>query len=279
VITATFVQSLDPSTVNQKTVLLESADGNVINTRVAYDENTQTITMTPAALLQKGAAYSVIITSGVNEKSGEPVVDQDLSWIFNTVPVDGVNDIAPETDPPQVIATQPEKNSADSFPDATISIHFSHAMDSATINAKTILLSQITQGKLGLRSYAPIDGTVSYDDDLHSAFFIPKQPLPSKTTFEVTVKAGIRSVARLPMEQDVVWTFATADEANIDLLMMRPPMVGNDTGDNVQMSGPSIRWDPPAVRLTTYGENRNGTYTGINNAGQSIGWGFLVTKN
>lgn len=280
VITATFVHALDPSTVNEHTVLLESAERQAVEATVAYDAGTQTVTLTPVAPLHKGAAYSVIMTSDIATHSGEPAMAQDISWIFNTVPVEGANYVAPESEPPQVIATQPEKDSADSFPDARISVQFSHAMDSATINASTILIAQGTPGKLGLRSSTPIYGTVSYDDSLHSAVFTPAQPLASRAQFTVTVKASVQSVARLPMAQDVVWHFSTADEANVDLLMLRPPLVGNDGGGNGTTHAPSIvRWDPQAVRLSTYGEKRNGTYTGVDNNGQSIGWGFLVTKN
>jgi hypothetical protein len=84
--TATFSKDMDAATINANTFkLLDQVTGEQVPplppSGVGYDELTKMATFTPAAPLENGRRYGATITSGVKDKAGN-ALDQDELWHF-----------------------------------------------------------------------------------------------------------------------------------------------------------------------------------------------------
>ncbi len=80
---ATFSESLDPATVNTSSVALQNATGQEVTSSVSYDDSAKTITISPSAALEQGVAYSVSLSTGIKDTSGNPLASV-YSWTFTT---------------------------------------------------------------------------------------------------------------------------------------------------------------------------------------------------
>jgi hypothetical protein len=84
VITATFKEDMDSSTVNDTTFTLQY--NPFVSGTVAYDKGTRTATFTPDSLLSYSTTYTATITTGVKNSSGTPLAS-DFSWTFAIIGV------------------------------------------------------------------------------------------------------------------------------------------------------------------------------------------------
>ena len=86
-VTATFSEDVDPGTVGASTFSLRTtADGAAVAATVAYDPAGRTATLTPAAPLAQGTAYTVTVTGGaggVADVAGNRMA-ADRVWGFST---------------------------------------------------------------------------------------------------------------------------------------------------------------------------------------------------
>jgi hypothetical protein len=84
--TATFSKDMDGATINPNTFkLLDQSTGDQVQPSVrngvVYDESTKVATFSPAAALGNGRRYGATITSGVKDKAGNALA-QDETWHF-----------------------------------------------------------------------------------------------------------------------------------------------------------------------------------------------------
>jgi hypothetical protein len=84
--TATFSKDMDGATINPNTFkLLDQSTGDqvrpAVRNGVVYDESTKVATFLPAAALENGIRYGATITSGVKDKVGNALA-QDETWHF-----------------------------------------------------------------------------------------------------------------------------------------------------------------------------------------------------
>ena len=106
--------------------------------------------------------------------------------------------------PPQVLTTAPLNNATKIYIDKKIKITFSEKMDDETINRDTILVNN-----------GSVVGSVTYNEDLKTAFFTPDKPLDINTNYTVLVKAGLSGVkdtAGNPIASDDTFSFTTTNE-------------------------------------------------------------------
>ncbi|MDI6736138.1 MAG: Ig-like domain-containing protein, partial [bacterium] len=106
--------------------------------------------------------------------------------------------------PPQVVRTCPGNNDTKIYLAKHIRVTFSEGMGTETINEDTILVNN-----------GAIIGSVTYSEDLRTAFFVPEEPLEINTNYNVLVKAGVNGVkdkAGNPLESDYSFSFTTTDE-------------------------------------------------------------------
>lgn len=90
VVTATFSKQINPATINAATFTVKGASG-VIAGNFTYDMASRTATFTPAAPLAANTVYTVALTNGIKDTSGQalnegidlgPVIEQ---WHFTTL--------------------------------------------------------------------------------------------------------------------------------------------------------------------------------------------------
>lgn len=83
---AQFNTALNESYINNTTVKLEDTQGNPISSSIAFDQNTNKLTLTPNAPLELGATYTATILggpSGIHSLTGQ-MLAQDVTWQFTT---------------------------------------------------------------------------------------------------------------------------------------------------------------------------------------------------
>jgi hypothetical protein len=186
VITARFSEGMDALTIDTNTF---SVDLGVIGT-VSYDSNSTTATFTAAADLDYNTTYTVTVTTGVEDLSGDALA-ADYAWSFTT-------GSSPDTTPPTVNSTSPLNAATDVAVDALISATFSEVMDASTLTTSTFLVYDGTFYRAGTVSYA---GT--------TATFTPSSNLDYNTTYTATISTGAKDLAGNPVQSDYDWTFTT----------------------------------------------------------------------
>ncbi len=92
-ITATFNETVDPTSITSSTFQLLAPGGAVVAATVSYNPATMTATLTPASQLVPLTSYTAVLTGGsanprVQDLAGLPLAS-DFSWSFSTVAVTG----------------------------------------------------------------------------------------------------------------------------------------------------------------------------------------------
>lgn len=122
-----------------------------------------------------------------------------LAFVGGCPVSDGHSDSA---DPaiPTVISQSPAPGATDVATDTTTSATFSVAMDPATLDTTTFVLTADDGG-------AAVAGSVVYSQD--EAVFQPSALLASDGGYTVTVTTGAKSVDGIPLANDYSWSFST----------------------------------------------------------------------
>jgi len=113
----------------------------------------------------------------------------------------------PDTTPPTVTATDPVNGATDVPVDSVVTATFSEALNAATVNAATFVLTD--------PSSAIVPATVSYDSISHTATLTPGALLASGATYTVRLVGGadgIRDLAGNALMEDYVWTLSTTTQ-------------------------------------------------------------------
>ena len=85
-ITATFSESLDPTTVNTSTVLVTAAATGVgIAGTVSYNSSLQQAIFLPSSTLAANTSYTVTLTTGIKDIAGNPMAANNV-FTFTTAP-------------------------------------------------------------------------------------------------------------------------------------------------------------------------------------------------
>src|ERR1700730_8016303 len=108
----------------------------------------------------------------------------------------------PGTTPPTVTSVEPPNASAGVCPNTIITATFSKAMNPATINDTTFLLTTGTPP-------VAVGGAVTYDAPSKTATFTPNSTLALLTTYTATITTGATDTFGNTLASDFVWTFTT----------------------------------------------------------------------
>ena len=184
-ITATFSEPMDAATITTSTFLVNDGSGNIAGT-VSYAGTTATFT--PAANLQQTNAYTVTITTGVTDLSGNALL-ADYIWSFTTLT---------DNTPPTVDSTSPVDGATDIAVNAAVTATFSEVMDAATLTTSTFLIYDGALYKAGTVDYIGLTAT-----------FTPTSDFDYNTTYEATISTGARDLAGNPVQADYDWMFTT----------------------------------------------------------------------
>jgi hypothetical protein len=178
---------MDAASVNGATFVLSSTGGSVAGA-VALSGNTATLN--PTSALAYSTTYTARVTTGAQDLAGNNMTS-DRVWTFTTEP-------APDTTPPTVTVISPANTATGVDPNANVTATFSEAMDAATVNGTSFLLSS-TGGSVA--------GAVTMTGN--TATFNPTGALAYSTTYTARVTTGVEDLAGNNLTSDRVWTFTT----------------------------------------------------------------------
>lgn len=195
-VTATFSEEMEPSTINNATFRLTDAVHASVAGTVSYSEPGHQATFQPSGSLAPQTTYEGRITVGSTDLDGN-ALECEYMWVFTT----GDAGPAPDTDPPTVCGTDPANGETTCALDQSILAMFCEAMDPASINSTTFLVTD----SIG----APVSGVVTYDAGSFTAVFNPDFDLASRSTYTARITSGVRDTAGNSMTSDYVWTFMT----------------------------------------------------------------------
>ena len=186
-ISATFNEVIDSTTLNSSTFFIKQGNTNVAGS-ISYVG--MTAIFTPAANLLPNTLYTGTVTTGIKDKARNSP-KANYVWTFTT-------GVAPDTIPPTVIATDPNNSDTNVLVTKVISAIFSKVMNPATINSTTFTLRKGT---------APVTGLVTYTGS--TASFTPTTSLAYNTTYIATITTGAKDMAGNALVNNYVWSFTT----------------------------------------------------------------------
>lgn len=186
--TVTFNENIDPATINSSTFTLKQGSSSVSG---AITISGATATFNPAAALSPGTSYTVSVTTGVKDISGNPMATL-YSWSFTTA---GTIDVTP----PTVVSVTPAANSSTAGTSVSAVVTFSENISSATVNSSTFTLKQ---------GSTTVTGTITVSGSV--ATFRPAIALSTGTSYTVSVTTGVKDLSGNAMAADYSWSFTTA---------------------------------------------------------------------
>ncbi len=183
VITVTFNEEMNPSTINSSSFIVTGA--STIAGTLTYSG--VTATFTPNANLTPNTTYVVKITTTVKDLRGN-ALQEDYLFSFSTG----------ATLQPLVLTTSPTPNEIGVVLNKVVSATFNMPMDPATINTTTFTLKQGT---------TTITGVVTYSGN--TALFTPNANLTANTVYTATITTGAHNMAGVALASNYVWNFTT----------------------------------------------------------------------
>ncbi|MBW4028613.1 MAG: DUF3494 domain-containing protein [Acidobacteria bacterium] len=196
IVSATFSEPMNPSTINSANFTLSSTGGGTVAGIVAYAAVGDTLTFTPAANLTPNTVYTATITTGAKDLSGNALT-APYTWSFTT-------GAGPATVAPQLVLTSPLNAATNVALNATVNATFTEAMNPLTISTSTFIVT-------GPGS-TPVAGTVSYNAQSFIATFIPTVNLLPSTLYTATINSGATDLAGNSLTNGGTpnpWTFTT----------------------------------------------------------------------
>ena len=200
-ITVTFSEPVNPSTINTNTFTLWQGTTPVSGSEVSYYGNTAILR--PASDLAKNTTYTAKITTDVTDASGNHLLN-GYTWNFTTGTIDTVAPMVVSTIPAAVTVNpndpdNPFGTSTNVPVNDAITAYFSEGMDPSTINTNTFTLMQGTTS---------VAGTVTFDG-YETAVFTPSADLMPNTQYTATITTGATCLGGNTLPQNFVWEFTT----------------------------------------------------------------------
>ena len=227
VISATFNEEMNPTTINAATFIVTEANGTAVAGAVTYSGTTATFT--PSSFLKPNTTYVGRIKTGVKDVMGN-ALQTDYVWTFST----GMLIV------PTVITTDPTNNATSVPLNKTITATFSMPMDPLTLNNFTFIVNQGTN---------PVAGTITYAGSVVS--FTPTAPLTPNTIYTVTITTGAKNLDGTPLASNYVWKFTTVAAPTVTAT----DPLNNATGINLNKTVTatfSTVMDPLTINATTF---------------------------
>lgn len=181
-ITATFNETMIPSSINETTFILKKG-GSLVLGDVTYAG--MTATFSPTAILDANTVYSATMKRSIKDPMGN-IMLKDTTWSFNTGSI------------PTVILTDPIEGSSDIALNKVITADFSTAMNGASFNNGSFVVKQGANSVAGTVSYAGMRVT-----------FSPTANLLENRVYTATISTDVADVAGNKLAKDTTWSFAT----------------------------------------------------------------------
>lgn len=189
----TFSEAMNSSTINSTTFMLKNGTTAISGT-VTYSGTTATFI--PSANLEAGTVYTGTIATGAKDLAGNALTSAYI-WSFTTA-------AATDVTPPTVLSVTPLNNAISIVTNSNVTVSFSEAMNSSTINSTTFTLKQGSTTVAGSVSYSGTTGT-----------FNPTSDLAGGTVYTATITTGAKDVAGNSITTSKVWIFTTVASAPV----------------------------------------------------------------
>ncbi|HVU89697.1 MAG TPA: Ig-like domain-containing protein [Pirellulales bacterium] len=219
VVTVTFSEALNVSTVNSGTIQLRDSNGNLVSGTVSYNAATKTATFTPTSALSNSMMYMLTVvggTGGVTDLAGNALATNIFSS-FTTV--------AGDTTPPTVVSVTPLGASTGVSVNTPVTVTFSEALSVASVTTNTIQLRDANNNLVA--------GTVTYNTANFTATFTPSAALSNSTTYMLTIvggAGGVTDVAGNALATNIFSSFTTVAGDTTPPTVVAVTPVGASTG-------------------------------------------------
>lgn len=200
-----FSEDLDPLTVTRENVHLDHGTPG----EVRYHPPTRTVTVRPDQDLEAFRLYTVELTPGLRDTSGNGQA-APVSWQFQV-------GAERDTVPPSVVRVWPPDGSKWSLVVGPVSVsaRFSEAVDVMTIGGESFFLAP---GQ-------PVE--VGWSSETWTATMLAS--VPDDALIQATLTTAIRDLAGNPMPQEVVWAFSVS-ASEFDICADTPDFPGCESG-------------------------------------------------
>jgi len=188
VITATFNQAMDATTITASTFTVSGPAGAAVTGAVTYSGNTAVFT--PAAPLAASTMYTATITTGAKNPAGTALAS-NFVWTFTTGTI------------PTVTSTNPLNAATNVALNQKITATFSEGMNPTTVTATGTFSLAVAGGG------AAVPGTVTYVAATNTAMFAPAANLLASTQYTGTITTAAQSAAGNGLAANFVWSFTT----------------------------------------------------------------------
>ena len=186
VLSATFNEGINCSTVTSSTFTLSGPGGAVAGTVGCAGTSATSATFTPTSLLASNSSYTATLTTGIANPQGEAMLSNYV-WTFTT----GLAPIVTSTVPANGATIVPVNQ--------VLSATFSEQMNCSTITASSFTLT--APGPVSVPGIVACAGT--------SATFTPTSLLLGATAYTATITTGATNAAGAALAGNYVWTFTT----------------------------------------------------------------------
>ncbi len=243
VISGTFNEAIQASTINAATVLLNITGGNAVPGTVQYDAGSRSFSFAPSSLLQTQTSYTVTVLGGANgvkDLAGNPLAN-NYTWSFTT-------EAEPDQTAPVVINNFPVNEAVSVSAGTQIYVEFNEDLLASSVQAGSVELLNA--------SATPLNVTLSYNAANRRILLVPANPLLPATTYTVVCRSGalaVRDLAGNPLGADYSWAFTTASDQQPPSIVSTSPAPGAtsvSTGASVSIQF-SEDMDPASIQSSS----------------------------
>jgi hypothetical protein len=193
VITATFSQPMQATSINAQTFLVTGPGTAGITGTVSYDAANNTAIFAPSASLPLNTTFTATITTGAKDTYGNNLAS-NFVWTFAT----GANTCLPAAPP---VSVTPPSGVTGICPNTVITVTYAQAMNPTTITTSdfTVVSSSGTN----------VAGSVTHDVANKVYTFTPTAALSLSTAYTVKITTAAQDAFGNSMASNYVWTFTT----------------------------------------------------------------------
>ncbi|MDA3927514.1 MAG: ice-binding family protein [Prolixibacteraceae bacterium] len=193
IITVKFNEAMDSVSINAETFTLMYGETAVAGT---VSDSDTTAFFTPSTILKASTVYTATLTTGATDLAGNALAGNKV-WSFTTGTVSDV--LAPT-----ITSTTPSSNETDVAQNKAITVTFSEAMNSSSINDVSFGLKQ---------GGTVVSGAFSYSAT--TATFTPSTILKASTVYTATLTTGATDLVGNALASNKVWSFTTESESKV----------------------------------------------------------------
>lgn len=230
------------------TVQVLDPDGNVVAGSIVYDASTNLAAFTPAAPFIGGATYTVNITSGLTDLSGNALPASTPT--FDTIG-------SPDTTSPT--ATLVTKTGV--ALNGPVEIQFDEAIQANTISVSpsgTVIVTDTGTGNY-------IAGSIQFSAATNKASFIPDAPFVGGASYTMQITTGVKDIAGNALANFATDTFVTSTGSDTT-----SPTATLATTSNVALNGPVVIQFSEYMQPGTITTTPDGTIMVVDSAGNYV---------